>query len=320
MNKFLFIFFIPLTVFANPNWFFKIPNDEKFMIIGYGMDKSLNSAKQAAMMDITNTISVSVNSSVDISNADVNGEVSSNSSINLQTKSQAVLSGVKYIKTEYLNDIWYTAAMYDNSPLEIKLKKLLPSNIKDESQNKYLKYTQLVKDLNEDIGKKLSYDLVRKDNLWQLQYRDVLIPLSKENFYKLFSTYSTKDLSLIPNKKIYTENDEMYFDIKHKKTGYISILYVENNGKVGVLLSNHKSKKSFTYPETKSEELFKVVNPYNEAIRELYIAVYSKKPINLHKFENISENLLDETNYNFDKLISRLDSLEFSTYEIKIKK
>ena len=109
------------------------------------------------------------------------------------------------------------------------------------------------------------------------------------------------------------------FKIKHKKSGYISILYVEYNGKVGTLLANYKSNKSFMYPDLKSEDLFKIANPYGKAIRELYIAIYSERPVKLNQFENISSDFLDESNYNFDKLISKLDNLEFSTFEIKIK-
>ena len=320
MYKIFFILILPVLSFATPSWLFNIEH-ERSDIIGYGMNASLLKAKQSAMADITHAISVSVESNVDISTRDSDGKVSSDSAVDLHTSSQAVLSGVEFIKVEQENDMWYVAAKYDNSPIEIKLRKLLPKpDISiDESQNRYMKNTPLIKMIDAEVKQKLNYKLVRKDNLWQLKYQDILIPLSQKNFYKLFSSQKAKDISIEANKKIYKEDDEMFFRIKQSEPSYISILYVEHNGKVGVLLANHKSQKSFTYPDAKDEDLFKIANPYGKTIRELYVAIYSKKPINLDQFEGVSQNLLDESNYAFDKLISMLQKYDYSTYEIKIR-
>ncbi len=320
MKKILLIFLLPILLYGAPSWFFNIEHDEKCEIVGYGMDKELDRAKQSAISDITHSISVSVDSSVNISSSDIAGRAKQDSSVSLKTHSKAILSGIEFVKVENENGLWYVGALYDNSPLEIRLKKLLPANLKDERQNRYLRTTWGIKSLNAEIGKKLNYKIVRKDNFWQLKYRDILILINQNNFYKFFANKKSNTISLLANKSIYRQNDEMFFNVKHKNKGYISILYVEHNGKVGLLLANHKSDKSFRYPDSKNEEVFRVANPYNKTIRELYVAIYSKTPINLYEFENVSENLLDESNYNFNKLIYRLDSLDFSTFVIKIKK
>lgn len=320
MKKLCFLFLISVTLSANPEWFYNLEYDKKSEIVGYGMDAKLSNAKQNAISDITQAISISVKSSVNIYTSDVKGELQQDSSINLKTTSQAVLSGVEFIRAQKIKGIWYVAAKYDNSPLEIKLKKLLPANLEDEIQNRYLKGTPLVSGLNDDVGKRLDYKVVRKDNLWQLKYKDVLVPFSsEEDFYKLFSNQSSDKISIKANQSIYKENDTMYFNIKHPKSGYVSILYVEHNGKVGVLLANQKSNQSFTYPDLRSKELFKIANPYNKTIKELYIALYSDTPLDLHDFENVSEDLLDESNYTFSKLLSMLNHSDFSTFIIKIR-
>ncbi|MEA2091919.1 MAG: LPP20 family lipoprotein, partial [Campylobacterota bacterium] len=147
MYKIFFILLVPILSFATPSWLFNIEHD-KNDIIGYGMDTSLLKAKQSAMADITHSISVSVESNVDISTRDSDGKVSSDSSVDSHTRSQAVLSGVEFIKVEQENDLWYVAARYDNSPIEIKLSKLLldvlPDILLNESQNRYLKNTPLI--------------------------------------------------------------------------------------------------------------------------------------------------------------------------------
>jgi len=319
MFKILLISFSTLLL-ANPSWLYKIDYDKKHDIVGYGISENLREAKRNAIADITNTLHVSVDSSLDMVNNDDNGKLTQNTSTHLSTSSKAVLSGVKYIQVEKSDALWYVAAKYDNSSLEIKLKKLLPDNLTNEIQNNYLKSTPLVAKLNKEFNVKLDYKIIRKDNLWQIQYRDILLPINMKNFYQLFSNQNTKEFSIKPNKDVYKENDKMFFYIKHKKPAYISVLYVEHNGKVGVLLSNKKSKKSFAFPDIKKEEGFKIVNPYGKTIKELYVVLYSRTPINLHKFENISENLLDESNYNFDKLLLKFSEYQFSTYEIKIRK
>jgi len=320
MRNLFLMLLLPVVLFATPSWFFNLEHDKKCEVVGYGMDADLDKAKQSAILDITNSISVSVSSSVNISSSDIGGKAKQDSSMNLQTQSKAILSGVEFIKIEEENGVWYVGAKYDNSPFEVKLKKMLPEQLKDEKQNKYLKHTWGVKSLNVDIGKKLNYEIVRKDNLWQLEYKDILLPINQNDLYKFFSNQKSKEISIKANQAIYKQNDEMYFNIKHKGMGYVSILYVEHNGKVGVLLANKRSDKSFRYPEKNSEDIFKIANPYKKTIKELYVAIYSKEPIDLSEFENVSENLLDESNYNFHKLIEKLDKLTFSTFVIKIRK
>ncbi len=319
MIRILYLSLLPIALLANPSWFYNLKSTDKNEIIGYGIDKSLSEAKRNAMADIVKSISVSIQSSTNISKRSVNGDFNSDVSTNLKTKAQAVLTGIKFIKTEQIGELWYVSALYNNAPLELKLKELLPQNIITEIQNNYLKNTRLFKKINNEIGIKLNYQVIRKDNLWQVKYNDILLPLNQDNFYNLFSNYKDKNLFLKANKKIYKENDEMYFNIQNSQSGYISILYVEHNGKVGVLLTNKESNKSFTYPNLKSEDTFKIANPYNKPIQELYIALYSKNKIDLSEFENISNNLLDESNYNFHILLNKLNNYTFSTYTIKIK-
>jgi hypothetical protein len=318
MNKIFFLFLVPILSFASPAWMFNLKHDKNY-IIGYGMDTSLEKAKQNAMMDITHSISVSVESNVDISTKDNNGKASNNSSVDLHTRSKAILSGVEFIKIEQNKDLWWVAAKYDNSPVEIKFRKSLPETFKDENQNRYLKNTPLGKSIDAELKHKLNYNVVRKDNLWQLKYRDVLVPINQMNFYKLFSNQKTKAISMKANQKIYVTHDEMFFELEHKEKGFISILYVEHNGKVGVLLSNKESDKSFKYPDAKNEDVFKIANPYGKTIRELYVAIYSKEPIDLNQFENVGHSLLDDSNFAFEKLISLLQEYDYSTYAIKIR-
>jgi len=50
----------------------------------------------------------------------------------------------------------------------------------------------------------------------------------------------------------------------------------------------------------------------------MYICVYSETKLDLREFENISDDLLDESNYNFDKLLDIIQNKKFSTIKLKI--
>jgi hypothetical protein len=320
MTRILFLSFLPMLLLANPSWLYNIKPIDKNIIVGYGIDTKLSQAKQNAMADIVKSISVEVDSTINISKSNQNGKYKKDVTTNLQTKAKATLTGIEIINAEELDGLWYVSSQYDNSPLELKLKKQLPTNISNESQNKYLKNTELFKTLNSEVGVNLNYSIIRKNSLWQLKYKDIILPIQQDNFYKLFVNQSNENIMIKANQEVYIENDEMYFNINLSQKAYVSILYVEHNGKVGVLLSNKMSDKSFTYPNLKSEDTFKIANPYNKPIQELYVALYSKNKIDLSEFENVSENLLDTSNYNFDKLIRVFSNIQFTTYSIKIKK
>jgi len=305
----LLLLLLPISLLAQPSWFYNKKPTSKNEIIGYGVDSKLSQAKQNAIAEIVKTISVEVDTSTDISKSKIDGNYKKDISSNLSTKAKATLSGVKVLEVVELDGKWYVASGYDNSPIEQKIKKLLPKNLNNETQNIYLKNTRLFKNLNNEIGVDLNYKIVRKDNLWQIKYKQIILPLKQDQFYKLFSNQSNKIVKLKANQKTYKQYDQMYFDIKLSKRGYISILYVEHDGKVGLLLSNKLENKNFTYPDLKSEDTFTVVNPYGKTIKELYVVLYSKNMIDLSQFENVSDNLLDESNYNFDKLLEKLDSV-----------
>jgi hypothetical protein len=332
LKKIILFFIFPAIVFAEfglfsnqnssstPNWFGKNNNQDENIFIGYGTDKSLEKAKQNAIKDIVNSISTSVNSSVTNQKTQDGNKYSNQYKSTLKINSNATISGAKLIKSKKIDNIWYVKMLYNNSLIEDKFKEIIKPNTKNEKQNKYLANTELIKNLNSYLGKKLNYQLVRKNNIWNLRYKNHLEPLNQHTFYKLFSNQSNSNFIFKTNKKRYKEDDDMYFVVNTNKGGFLSLFSVEHNGKVGLILNNEYIKENFRLPSSDSEDIFYVTNPYNKSIKEMYIAIFSENEISLEMFENTSEYLLDETNYNFDKLIKLLDKYNFSSTIIKIKK
>ena len=142
MNRVLFLSFIPILLLGNPSWLYNITPSDKNVIVGYGIDTKLSQAKQNAMADIVRSISVEVDTTTNISKSNQNGKYQKDIITKLQTKANATLTGIKIIKIEEFDGVWYVASQYDNSTLELKLKKKLAPTISNEFQKKYIKNTE----------------------------------------------------------------------------------------------------------------------------------------------------------------------------------
>jgi hypothetical protein len=320
MKKIILFAFFCSSLFAMPKWFLVLEPQSNNELIGYGVASSLELAKQNAMADIVKSISVNIHTQLDMTQSNIDGKHDKSISQTLKTQANATLSGVKTLQAENFDNLWYVALSYDNSPVQHKLKKLLPTVLKEQTQSAYLAQTDLFKTLNREIKTPLDYHIVRQNNFWQLQYGEIFLPLNQEEFYALFDNQTSQELNLKTNQTIYQPNDEMFFKLySTSHTGYFSLLYVEHNGKVGVLFANQDAKKELRYPAKKSQEHFVVANPYGKTIEELYVLIYSNTPLDVRDFESVSHTYLDESNFNFDKLLAIMKHYQFATTKIKIR-
>ena len=130
-------------------------------------------------------------------------------------------------------------------------------------------------------------------------------PYSFTSFF--FNEKQAKNSAKILGKKLF--GNKINFKVISKNKGYISILYVENNGKVGVILPNATIKQKLIYPSKKDEEALIAYNPYQKTISEMYVCIYSPTKLDLSEFENIDDDLLDESNYHFDKLLDIIQKI-----------
>jgi hypothetical protein len=280
---------------------YKLEKNNHNEIIGYGGSKSLEEARNIAIKDIVSQMSVTIKGTIVTTKLISNGKYKAEHKGETIVQTGATLSGAKIIKSQNYNGKFYVAVSYDKSLLEVKIKRKLNQKISNQKQNNYIKNTVLVQRLNKYLNKKLDFELTEKD------------------LYKLFVTTKNKNISISTNKTIFEDNDEIFFNIKLKNKGFVSILYVDAQGKVALLMSNEYKSKSFRFPSINSEDIFTLTNLNNDTTYELIVAIYSKEKIDLSLFEEVNEEILDENNFNFDKLIKKLNNLEFTTHKIKIK-
>lgn len=308
---------------AAPDWFYAIRPASHTELIGYGVDQNLEQAKKLAVDDIVKSIAVQVRSSFMLETRVHDASISMLAEQRIDTQSFAVLNGVKIVKTEQINGEWYVAISYDNISIERKVAQTV-GNARDASewQNQYLRKTALSKRIASALGTTLGFGIERVNGMWNLSYKGNYFPLTQDDFNDVLESSRSRSCSLSTNKDVYREYDRITFRAESPKKGYQSLLYVEHDGKVGVILKNHAVEigTKFVYPKDADSDALVIANPYKKTINELYVLLCSAEKVDLRDFESVTDVYLDESNYNFNKLLSLLDKHEFSTVKIKIKK
>lgn len=300
------------------DWFLKSSNNN-YEILGYGQAAALDKAKEMAFKDIIQTLKVEVTASTSVRKTVHNESFDNHVIQNLNTSSSAVLIGAKVKQAKQVDGIWYVSVVYDTGSIGAKFKRSLKGyKLKNERPN-YLTTTNLISSINNEVGTQLKYEVLRKSDLWLLRYKDIEKVLTENDFINLFRSHSGKYIKLNLNKKIFYPQDQMSFHIDSKNTGYVSMLYVEANGKVGVLYANKKSHTLMRYPEKNSNEELTIANPYKKILHEMYIALWSPNKVNLSSFEDVQSDYLDSSNYKFHKVVELLDKNDFSSVVVKIK-
>jgi len=308
-----------------PTWFYSLkPNKELSQVIGYGQAKNLEEAKIKAREDIakqiktiiastsTQTTSLSNNSLYNIYNKKIN------------EKTVEMLQDIKLLKKHINEDKEVFVALgYENIPFLSRLIKKLDLSKCSEKQNSYLKNTILLTSINSMTSCSPNIQLQRKDKLWYLIHKNSIQELPIEFFEELYTSVENRNINLKSSKKVLKDGDEFYFKITPKEDGYISLLTVYEDGTVTVLLPNVKVEEN-KITQLPNESYGAVLEAglinKNQPTHDLYVAIYSKKRLNLSRFEQASSDLSnDEDSKKFDELINKLDAYEFSTLLLRTK-
>ena len=248
-----------------------------FSLIGYGTGKSLDSATKKAKEEIA--LVNEINSSP---------------------------SSYKTLKSEKIADNYFVAVVHKKIPL-LHCQKI---------ENNFLENIDLIQKAHTLTPCKYKYSLQRLNKRWNLYSDGWSQELSDSQFDSFFTSVSNDSLSISSEYSTYQKDDTFTLQLKSQNNGYISILAVYENGKVGILLENKKIQKyqTITFPNKDSNlELIAGLNENNEATKDLYFAFFSKSKINLSEFDIVNDQLLGEKEYRFNKVIDLCQKYIFST-------
>jgi len=320
----LFFLFTIVLFAAPPVWFGTLKPKQSYEIIGYGEAGTAEEAKKRAYDDIAGAIATKVESEFSSVSHVSSGTLQKSVDKKISQSASARLSGVKLLKSEQIEGRYYTAYIYENLPFAQKLIKKLPLLAENHKQNSYLKATPLVKMLNKLTPHTHNLKLNRKDGLWYFGAGENIELLDKKSFEMLFGSVTNSDIEMECSRKEYLmDGEEFYFTIKSTDSGYISLIAVYENGIVAVLDKNVKvdKQKAVQIPKKEDDYLFEAgLSKEETETFDLYVTIWSKKPLFLDQFAAADEELIENERYkNFDQLIEFLDDKRFSALKMTTK-
>lgn len=320
----LLFLLLTLSAFANPAWYYNLPNTKANTYIGYGSGKSESEAKQKALSDITSQISVNIDYTMKSSTKLQGDKFSQAVSEKSALQSSATLNGAETVKIEFLDSKYFVAMSYENIPSIDKFVREIKSrySLEDEKQNSYIASSSINKNLKKALNKNINFKLLRKDKKWFIQYNESLEPLDDRDFSNFFTSVSNEDISITTNKKnnILYDKDQFYFKVNSTQNGYVTIFSVYEDGTVSTLVRNIKIKRDKL--ENIPDEEFETI-PEAGLIKDgvetydLYVVLYTPKKITLDSFAHANDSLIEDERYkNFDSLIEFLNDKTYATLKV----
>ena len=290
---------VVIKVDTTPKWF---KNKElkalsKYEVVAYAKDTTLAKAQDKAIQNIVFTMFNRANKS-SIGQLDM---------ANLNTLKQEQKDGEFFVALSYINDNFV-----------YKVKSTIGTFECDgEKVNPYMKQTKIFDSFNCNLNIKLE----RKNKEWYLKYKKNLFALTNEQFKEFFVATKSNKFDFKISKKSLVEEDKFYFTFKTKKRGYITLLDVYKNGIVTLLDTSVDIKRKLYIPAIKDGYKYEATTlNYGENTYDLYVAIFTKKPIELDMFEYKNQDMTtNEKAHKFGELIDILDGYEYSTILVKTK-
>jgi len=328
------IIFILATIFIvgcgsfnpiiKPQWYaqHQLNSKVKYEVFGYGQGSTLEEAKANAKEDIALTLLSKVDSSFISNTTTHNHSYTKQEKASLKVTSKLNLYNLKTIKQEQQNGIFYIVLKYKNLDLAYRVKTTIGDYTCNNTKiDNYLQKTPLLKKLSSSLSCELNFKLDRRNEAWYLKYKEYMFLLSNDEFEELYVATSSEHISMKSSKRVLYDGDSFYFTFNSKKSGYITFIDVYENGIVTLLQESTPIKNTLQIPSKKNENYFEAgLVEDGQSTYDLYVAIYSDKPLDMSRFIYVSEELAkSEVAYKFDEFIEFLRDYEYSSVLLRTK-
>lgn len=292
------------------------------VIYGYGVSDQRQDAIADAKAQIIGTLKTKISSTFISSQSVKDDQAHQKKRRVLNASSSGNLIGAEVIRDEQTDDgKWYVAVKYLNLTLAEKAEQALKDTNCTGRSNDYMDKTPLVEMLNAKLSCKHAFELTRFHRAWYISSKNFKAPLSKTNFDALFKSVYDKNLDLIPSSKLLYEDEVFNFIIRSKKAGYVSLLSVYEDGKVGVMLSNASitPKHAILFPKADADvEMVAGLVEAGKPTQDLYVLIYSESKIDMTRFERVTDQLItSEQEFRFSEVIKLLKKGSYTTLLLK---
>ncbi len=230
----------------------------------------------------------------------------------LKSQGIDILKEVKPRKSEIINDTYFVAVSYRRVP---KLEC-------HPSQNEFLSKTSLVQEANKLTNCQHDYQLRYFNNAWHLSYKKISEKLTPRELSSLLINVDSKEVSIETHKYDFHEGEGFYLNITSKKSGYVSVLNVYRDGRVGVVLKNKivNDNANFSFPSKESGQEFvaSLITP-SVATKDMYVVLYSKTKLKLSKFEKQNSKKVTDKEYRFNEVLKLLKTYDYATLVLRTR-
>lgn len=311
-----------------PLWYLNIPLNQ-YEIIGYGSGLSMEEAKTNARNDIAKSILVHIKSESSFDNTVIEENQDFNQTkimkSNIHEYTNIILSEAKIIKQQKIENKFYVAFSYINLPLDEKVfKEFGGYKLKPIDKKSIYKYSLFSEMLKSKFGYIPNYDLIFKNGIYYLDIGNKLFVMQNSDLKLFFFNYSNSNISFRVSNNNLKVNDFFHFKISSKENGYMSLIQVDEEGRIIIHIDNKYVNKDndLTYPNLKIYNgLESGIVDMSNNIQEEYIATICSNKINLSLFEHIglSYNTNNQA-LRYPKLNTFMNNCEYSAIILKIKR
>lgn len=168
--------------------------------------------------------------------------------------------------------------------------------------------------------------IVRDNKIWYLTHQNMerMIPLTANNFARLFVGFQSRSIALSASNDDLVEGSAFSFTLMPNADGFVTLIDVYENGEVFIVAPNIpvKANKSIVVPDPSAadEMAAGLLTPGLQA-KDLYLAVYSRDKADfISRMQRMGKQVeKDEDHYRFAELLDILDVYDFSSVIIRTR-
>ena len=309
-----------------PSWFLQRSYQpaKSYEVIGYGMGKTLKEASLHAKEDIAGQLMTEISSTKKSRLQSKDDTLARSLDIEIDTQVHTVLSDLTPVKTQRAGETFFVALKYDNLKLSQRLvRKAEKIACLRRPLNPYLAATPMYREIKKAAGCDIDVSLVRKDRAWFIAYDTVLLPIAPVDYKDLFVSVKYSPVTFSVSKSPLREGDRFFFTLHASERGYVTLLDVYANGMTAVVEPSFLMRKGQTrrLPSEDAQSYFEAaVLDAGVPTYDLYVVLFSRRPIDVSRFEATGDTLLSgEDAYMADRLMRLTAKYPFTTLFVRTK-
>ncbi len=310
-----------------PSWYLKNSSNST-IIYGYGSSNILEDAKSKAREDIAKSIKVKIQSSLSMTTKSKKSLQSSNEIFTQQTEhsiaeyTNIILTDIKIDKYIQIDNDWFVRMSYTNLPIIQQIGKTFSSiKLKEMNKTNPLINCSFSENLKISLGYIPNYTIFFKNDLFFVNIQKYNFILSNNDIRKFFFLTSSGNIKIHSSKKQLKDGDYFHFDITHTNEGYISLIQIDEEGKIIVHFDNLTAQK-IIYPNLEMFEGLQagILNNKDTAV-EMYLAVSCKEKSNFAIYEQVGLNYNNNSDaIRFPHLYNSIEKCDYSSIIIRTDK